>query len=149
MTCRHPGKSLGQALHQQEHHSLQCSSCVRKRPGCTSTRQTRECLPEHGLCRGKLLRTAGKHDSQACFDARQSRIALTYREAELHGIVRRLSGMDGIVVARAGSTAMDQTMGADSPARVDGRITKSRNDVEANLPDLGTDRNGSRGEDIL
>ena len=46
---------------------------------------------------------------------------------------------DGIVVARAGSTAMDQTMvGAGSPARVDGWITKSRNDVKANFPNLGT-----------
>ena len=40
-----------------------------------------------------VLCTAEKHDSQACFDARQSRIALTYREAEFHGIVRRLPGM--------------------------------------------------------
>ena len=40
----------------------------------------------------------------------------------------------GIVVARAGSTAMDQTMvGAGSTARVDGWIIKSRDDVKANL----------------
>ena len=52
---------------------------------------------------------------------------------------------DGIVVARAGSTARDQTMvGAGRPARVGGWITKSRNDAKANLPDLGTDRNGEQ-----
>ena len=80
-----------------------------------------------------------------CTDARQSRNALAYREVESHGIVRLLPG-----VARAGSTAMDQTMvGAGSTARVDGRIIKSRDDVKANLPDLGTDRNGSRGENNL
>ena len=53
-------------------------------------------------------------------------------------------------MARAGSTAMDQTMvGAGSTAGVDGWIIKSRDDVKANLPDLGTDRNGSRSEDNL
>ena len=45
---------------------------------------------------------------------------------------------NGIVVARAGSTA-----------RVDGWIIKDRVDIEANLPDLGADRNGSRGEGDL
>ena len=40
-----------------------------------------------------VLCIAGKHDSQACFDARQSRTALTSRGAELHGMVRRLRGM--------------------------------------------------------
>ena len=54
---------------------------------------------------------------------------------------------NGIVVARAGSTAMDQTMvGAGNTARVDGWIIRSRDDVKANLSDLGTDRNRSRGE---
>ena len=53
-------------------------------------------------------------------------------------------------MARAGSTAMDQTMvGAGSTARVDGWITKSRDDVKAILSDLGSDRKGSRGEDNL
>ena len=57
---------------------------------------------------------------------------------------------NGIVVARAGSTARDWTMaGAGSTARVDGWIIKERVDVEANLPDLGADRNGSRGENDL
>ena len=94
------------------------------------------------LTRKTVLCTAGKHDSQACFIAKQSWIALTSREAELHGIGRRLPGM--------GSTALDQTMvGAGSPARVDGWITKSRDDIKANLSDLGTDRDGSRSEDNL
>ena len=45
---------------------------------------------------------------------------------------------------------MDQTMvGAGSTARVDGWIIKSRDDVKANVSVLGTDRNGSRGEDNL
>ena len=43
------------------------------------------------LTRKAVLCTAGKHDSQACSDARQSRNALSSREAESHGIVRRLT----------------------------------------------------------
>ena len=39
-----------------------------------------------------VLCTAGKHDSQAGSDVRQSRNALSSREAESHGIVRRLPG---------------------------------------------------------
>ena len=39
--------------------------------------------------------------------------------------------------------------GAGSTGRVDGWITKDRVDIEANLPDLGADRNGSRGKDDL
>ena len=78
---------------------------------------------------------------------KQSRIALAYREVESHGIVRHFLG---VVMARAGSTAMDQTtVRAGSTARVDGWVIKSRDDVKANLSDLGTDRNGSRGEDNL
>ena len=45
---------------------------------------------------------------------------------------------DGIVVARAGGTA-----------RVDGWIIKDRVDIEVNLPDLGADGKGSRGEGDL
>ena len=57
---------------------------------------------------------------------------------------------DGIVVARAGSTAKERTVaGAGSTARVDGWIIKNRVDIEANLPDLGADRNGSRGKNDL
>ena len=36
--------------------------------------------------------------------------------------------------------------GAVATARVDGWIIKDRVDIEANLPDLGADRNGTRGE---
>ena len=39
--------------------------------------------------------------------------------------------------------------GAGITARVDGWIIKHRVDIEANLPDLGADRNGSRGKDGL
>ena len=42
------------------------------------------------LTKETALCTAGKHDSQACCDARPSRITLTHRESESHGIVRRL-----------------------------------------------------------
>ena len=82
------------------------------------------------LTRKDVLCITGKHDSQACSDAKQSRNALSSREAEPHGIVRRLPGMASSV-ARAGSTA-----------RVDGWINKGRDDVKANLSDLGTDQNG-------
>ena len=101
------------------------------------------------LTRKAVLCTAGKHDSQAM----QRREAIAERTGLQRSRVTRhcqtLAG-SGIVVARAGSTAMDQTMvGAGSTARVDGRIIKSRDDVKANLPDFGTDRNGSRGENNL
>ena len=57
---------------------------------------------------------------------------------------------NGIVVARAGGTARKSTVaGAGSTARVDGWIMKDRIDIETNLPDLGADRNGSRGEGDL
>ena len=39
--------------------------------------------------------------------------------------------------------------GVGSTARVDGWIIKDRVDSKANLPDLGADRNGSRGEGDL
>ena len=74
-----------------------------------------------------VLCTAGKHDSQAFFDARQSRI----ERGRVTRHCQTLAG-DDIVVALAGSTA-----------RVVGWIIKSRDDVKANLSDLGTDRNGS------
>ena len=60
--------------------------------------------------------------------AAQSRIALAYREAESHGSVRRLPE-------------------AASPWRV--RIAPPWIRQWWELPDLGTDRNGSRGEDNL
>ena len=37
--------------------------------------------------------------------------------------------------------------GVGSTAKLDGWIIKDRVDIEANLPDLGTDRNGSRGKE--
>ena len=39
--------------------------------------------------------------------------------------------------------------GVGSTARVDGWIIKDRVDIEANLPDLGADESGSRGEGDL
>ena len=84
-----------------------------------------------------------------CSAAEQSRIALAYRESESRGIVRRL--LEAALSWRVrGGAAMDQTVvEAGSTARVHGWIIKSRDDAKANLPDLGTDRNGSRGEDNL
>ena len=70
-------------------------------------------------------------------------------EAESHGIVRPLLGMASTWRVRVATPWMQTMVVAGSPGRVDGWITKSRNDVKANLPDLGTDRNGSRGEDNL
>ena len=45
------------------------------------------------LTRKAVLCSVGNHDSQACSNARQSRNALSSREAESHGIVRRLPGV--------------------------------------------------------
>ena len=61
---------------------------------------------------------------------------------------------DSIVVARASSIAWKHAggcvrAGAGSTATFDGWIIKDRVDIEANLPDLGADRNGSRGKDDL
>ena len=56
-------------------------------------------------------------------DVRAVRAGSTARDPRMQGQETR--AWHGIVVARAGSTAMDQTtfvMGAGSPARVEGRI---------------------------
>ena len=78
MTCRHPGKPLGPALHLQEHHQYSCSSCMRKRPGCTSTRQTRERRPEKLCCALRGIMTV-------------KRVSMPGNRGR--GIVRRLPGM--------------------------------------------------------
>ena len=95
-----------------------------------------------------VLCTAGKHESQAGSDVRQSRNALSSREAESHGIVRGLLEMASPWRVRVAPPWIRQ-VGAGGTARVDGCIIRSRDDVKANLPDLGTDWNGSRGEDNL
>ena len=76
-------------------------------------------------------------------------IALAYREVESHGIVRRLPGVASSWRVRVAPPWIRQMVGAGSTARVDGWIIMSRDDVKANISDLGTDRNGSRGEDNL
>ena len=84
------------------------------------------------LTRKTVLCTAGKHDSQACFDARQSRIALTSREAELHGIVRRLPGIASSWRVRVAPPWIRQWWERAAPPEMVGG-SSSRDDVKANL----------------
>ena len=114
------------------------------------------------LSKETVLSTVGE---QAYCDARPSRIRLTHRKSESHGNVRRLLEIASswrLRVASLGSTQgaaservwvapprNEQWRERGSTAKVDGWIIKDRVDVEANLPDLGADRNGSRGKDDL
>ena len=102
------------------------------------------------LTKETVLSTVGEI---ACCDARPSRIRLTHRESESHGTVRRLPEKASSWRVRVASLRSTQgaasERGAGSTARVDGWIIKDRVDIEATLPDLGADRNGSRGEGDL
>ena len=69
-----------------------------RKPGCTDARQTRKhCMhvkntlwAAEDLTNETVLSTVGE---RACCDARPSRIRLTHRKSESHGIVRRLPEM--------------------------------------------------------
>ena len=95
----------------------------------------------------------------ACCDARPSRIRLTHRKSESHGTVRRLlekASSWRVQVASLGSTqvAASERVRVAPPRTEQWRervappelMGESSRTVEANLPDLGADRNGSRGE---
>ena len=90
---------------------------------CQNTPRTAE-----ELTKEIVLSTVGE---QACGDARPSRIRLTYRESESHGTVRRL--LETASSWRV-QVAPPELMGGSSRTVL----------IEANLPDLGADRNGSR-----
>ena len=89
-----------------------------------------------------VLRTVGEI---ACCDARPSQMRLDTQKVRVTRHCQTLAG-DGIAWKHAGGCVRAS---AGSTARVDGWIIKDRVDIEANLPDLGADRNGSRGEGDL
>ena len=95
------------------------------------------------LTRKTVLCTAWTHDGQACFDARQSLIALTSREAELYGIVRRLPGMASLWRVRLAPPWIRRWWERVAPPELMGGSPR------AVMTSEQTSQIGSRGEDNL
>ena len=99
------------------------------------------------LTRKTVLCTMGKYDSQACFGARQSRIALTCREAESHDIVRRSPGMASSWRVRVAPPWIIQWWERVAPLELMGGSPRAVMTPKQTSQIL--ERNGSRGEDNL
>ena len=95
------------------------------------------------LTKETVLSTVGEHGRRACCDARPSRIRLTNGKSESHGIVRRLPEMASSWRVRVAPSGSEQWRERVAPPELMGV------DIEANLPDLEADRNGSKSEGDL
>ena len=142
MTCGHPGKPLGQALHQQESEESWVFNCqTDPKTLYVYTDTDGAAVKLTGMSVPCTVEKYGSHILD-CGAAEQSRIALAYREAESHGIVRRLPGAESSWRVRVAPPRIRQWWERVAPPELMGgssRAVMTSKQTSQILEQIGTD----------